>query len=89
MVLLVLDLLGGVVGGAPYLYPFFADREGSLRCFLFSLIFYQIAFPRPGPLGLNLRSYFAEPQAGARPGLPPYGCLELLEAQSVYLQVRD
>lgn len=47
----------------------------------------QVVFPRAGPLGLNLRSYFAVPPAGARPGLPPYGCLEVLEAQSIYLQV--
>ncbi|CAM9289793.1 unnamed protein product, partial [Scytosiphon promiscuus] len=47
---------------------------------------YEIAFPRPGALGLNLRSYFAEEAAGARPGLAPYGCLEVLDAQSVYLK---
>ena len=62
-------------------------REDCRRLPLFSPLS-QISFPRPGALGLNLRSYFAELQAGARPGLPPYGCLELLEAQSVYLRVR-
>ena len=49
----------------------------------------QIVFPRPGALGLNLRSYLVEPTAGARPGLSPYGCLEVLEAQGVYLQAGD
>lgn len=49
----------------------------------------QIVFPRPGALGLNLRSYMVEPTAGARPGINPYGCLEVLEAQGVYLQVGD
>ncbi|CAN0358422.1 unnamed protein product, partial [Ascophyllum nodosum] len=50
---------------------------------------YEIVFPRPGALGLNLRSYLVEPTAGARPGLSPYGCLEVLEAQGTVVEPGD
>ncbi|CBN76285.1 expressed unknown protein [Ectocarpus siliculosus] len=47
---------------------------------------YEIAFPQAGALGLNLRTYLAEQPAGARLGLPPYGSLEVLDAQKFYLK---
>ncbi|CAB1107018.1 unnamed protein product [Ectocarpus sp. CCAP 1310/34] len=50
---------------------------------------YEIAFPQPGALGLNLRTYLAEQPAGARLGLPPYGSLEVLDAQKFYLKASD
>lgn len=48
---------------------------------------FQIAFPRPGALGLNLRSYLVQQPAGARHDLPPYGTLKVLDTQNIYLKV--
>lgn len=49
----------------------------------------QIAFAQAGALGLNLRTYLAEQPAGARLGLPPYGSLEVLDAQKFYLKASE
>ncbi|CAM9313101.1 unnamed protein product [Discosporangium mesarthrocarpum] len=48
---------------------------------------FEVFFPGPGALGLNLISLYVQLPAGARPGLPVFGCLEVLEAQHKYLQV--
>lgn len=53
-----------------------------------ALVFFQIVFPQPGALGLNLRSYFAQNPAGARFGLPEYGSLVVLDCQNAWLKVR-
>ncbi|CAN0208924.1 unnamed protein product, partial [Ectocarpus sp. 4 AP-2014] len=50
---------------------------------------YEISFPQPGALGLNLRTYLAEQPAGARLGLPSYGSLEVLDAQKFYLKASE
>lgn len=50
---------------------------------------FQIVFPRPGALGLNLRSFLVQEPAGARHGLPPYGTLKILDTQYIYLKVSE
>eukprot|EP00752_Nemacystus_decipiens_P012140 g10763.t1 len=46
---------------------------------------YEVVFPQPGALGLNLRSYFVQNSAGARLGLPEYGSLVVLDCQNAWL----
>eukprot|EP00903_Cladosiphon_okamuranus_P011783 g11075.t1 len=47
---------------------------------------YEIVFPQPGALGLNLRSYFVQNPAGARLGVPEYGSLVVLDCQNAWLR---